>query len=209
MLLKKKESITIVSIAVISFLVGTLFNMSFVVRGKGDGNPWNNVWTAISELQTRMDAIEQKVDQPRIERFVEPSESIVDSETWKVLASFTLTPNDSTNNVVLRVAAYMQYKASEVTPPEIWQFYWRAHVTTQDGSGTFSCTVGGITPIYREEQKAYTWAIAQSESGVKLGHPNQASYTIKFEASADTGRIVYLRNINIIVMLADGMPASN
>lgn len=61
-MLKKKQVATLVGIAVISFLIGTLFNMNFVVRG-GDGSPWDRVWKAISELQDRVSALEEDTSQ--------------------------------------------------------------------------------------------------------------------------------------------------
>jgi len=54
----RKQVITVVSIAVISFLIGTLFNMNLPAIGKDDdnddGSPWDKVWTTISELQSKI-----------------------------------------------------------------------------------------------------------------------------------------------------------
>lgn len=60
-MLKRRQVLAITNIAVISFLVGTLFNMNFVATG-GDSSPWNKVWKAISELQSRVDTLETTVE---------------------------------------------------------------------------------------------------------------------------------------------------
>ena len=54
-MLKKRQVISLVSIAVISFLIGTTFNV--VSMASDGGNPWNRVWEAISELQGNVDSL--------------------------------------------------------------------------------------------------------------------------------------------------------
>jgi len=55
-MLKKKHVLTIMSVAVLSFLIGTMFNLSTVVSG-GSSSPWDRVWASISELQTKVDSL--------------------------------------------------------------------------------------------------------------------------------------------------------
>jgi hypothetical protein len=50
-----------IGIAVISFLVGTLFNMNYMVSG-GDGNPWDKVWQAIYDLQAQVQSLNETIE---------------------------------------------------------------------------------------------------------------------------------------------------
>jgi len=53
--LRKKQVIMIVSIAVISFLIGTTFNSMTMAEDDDRGNP--HVWEAIHELQSKVDGL--------------------------------------------------------------------------------------------------------------------------------------------------------
>jgi len=53
---KKKQMLIVSSIVVTSFLLGSMFNMNSIASG-GSSSPWDKVWTAVSELQTRVDGI--------------------------------------------------------------------------------------------------------------------------------------------------------
>ena len=59
-MLKKKQVLTIVSIAVVSFLFGTMFNFTTTVTGDS-GSPWDRVWTSISELESKMETLEEQL----------------------------------------------------------------------------------------------------------------------------------------------------
>jgi len=72
---RKKQIVTMVSIAIISFLVGTTVNF---VAAAGDGNPFDKIWQAISNLQTRVTALEQGTS----------------TKTWHFVTSFTLSPEE-------------------------------------------------------------------------------------------------------------------
>ena len=59
-MLKKRHIVEIVSVAVIAFLLGTMLNYNLLtMAGKeddnDDGSPWDRVWTAISELESKVD----------------------------------------------------------------------------------------------------------------------------------------------------------
>lgn len=55
--LRKKQVVTLVSIAVVSFLIGTMFNVTVATDG---GNPFNKMWEAISVLQGQVTELEAK-----------------------------------------------------------------------------------------------------------------------------------------------------
>jgi len=65
-MLSRKQVIVIMSMAVVSFLFGTMFNFTTTVTGDS-GSPWDRVWTTISELQSRVEILE---DQSLPEGFV-------------------------------------------------------------------------------------------------------------------------------------------
>ena len=58
----KRQVAMMISIAVVSFLVGALFNINFIAIG-GDSKPWDKVWTAIFNLQDRVSALEEDASQ--------------------------------------------------------------------------------------------------------------------------------------------------
>ncbi len=61
--MRKKQVLAVVSVAVVSFLIGTLFNMNLLAIGKDadDGSPWDTVWTAIAGLRSDMEALGDRV----------------------------------------------------------------------------------------------------------------------------------------------------
>jgi len=60
-LFKKKQFLTVISIAVMSFLIGTTFNiMSFAEDS--DGNPFDEIWEAIYQLQAQVQSLNQTIE---------------------------------------------------------------------------------------------------------------------------------------------------
>lgn len=55
-MIRKKQVLTVVSIAAISFLVGTMFS----VMATDGGNPFSVIWEAISGLESRVEALEEQ-----------------------------------------------------------------------------------------------------------------------------------------------------
>ncbi len=55
---KKKQILTVVSIAIISFLIGTTFN---VMANDFGGNPFDKIWEAIYDLDERLRAVEEEI----------------------------------------------------------------------------------------------------------------------------------------------------
>ena len=49
-----------VGIAIISFVIGSMFN---VMASDGGGNPWDKVWTEISELESKVETLEGQLPQ--------------------------------------------------------------------------------------------------------------------------------------------------
>lgn len=59
-MLKKKQVITLVSIAIISFLVGTTFNV-ITIATDSSRNPWDMVWEAFYDLEAQVQSLNQTV----------------------------------------------------------------------------------------------------------------------------------------------------
>jgi len=58
-MLSRKQVIVIMSIAVVSFLFGTMFNFTTTVTGDS-GSPWDRVWTRMDEIQSRVEILEEQ-----------------------------------------------------------------------------------------------------------------------------------------------------
>ena len=53
----RKRILAVVSITIVSFFIGTMVS----VMAKDGGNPWNRVWQAIHDLQSKVEALEGQV----------------------------------------------------------------------------------------------------------------------------------------------------
>lgn len=144
-MLRKKQVITIVSIAVASFLIGTTFNV--VTMATDGGNPWDKVWTAIlglrakvdslntslADLESRVGIIEEERNHAKTIRFVEPNETILDElGLYYEVAEFTWIPENSTNNVMLSTAFYFETKIPESEPHESFDLPARVSCYTDE-----------------------------------------------------------------------------
>jgi len=76
----RRQFLIITSVAVVSFLIGTMFSVTAM---DGRGNPWDKVWTAISELQARVTSLEQYTNNKR----------------WHFVTSFTLSEEQPTSSL--------------------------------------------------------------------------------------------------------------
>ena len=74
-MLKKRVVIAMISIAVISFLIGTTLNV--VTSASNVGNPFDKIWEAIYDLQDRVTSLEESTNSH--------------DKTWHFVASFTLS----------------------------------------------------------------------------------------------------------------------
>jgi hypothetical protein len=100
-LFKKKQVLSMVSIAVISFLIGTTLN---VMATASNGNPWDNVWEAIFNLQARVTSLEESTN----------------TKTWHLVTNFTLS--------------YFEEPTSDIffIQGETWRIKWEPQVPSSD-----------------------------------------------------------------------------
>jgi len=125
-------------------------------------------------------------------RFVEPNESMENQSIWKDAATFNWTPGNGTNNAILSVMFYVEHKAaSEGFCSADYRFKinnWISEEHHTEPNTTYS-----LSPLC-----GYYY---------KMPKPNQGNYEIKlqFQRSHTSSIGVYIRNINIIIIVADGM----
>lgn len=225
--MRKKQVLTIGSIALVSFLVGTLFNMNLLAIGKdeGDGSPWDNVWTAISELQSGMDnfnasltdlqdrvnAIEEGTSQAKTIRFCDPTEYFWNQYEWTTLASFTWAPENTTENAILSVTYFFEYNASVNISTE--EVYFNIMIDGWNYPEPFAIQYNKI-PV----PHGYVWSpvltlqyLEQTIMGVPYGvKPNAPSHQLEFRICVRNGYMnIWVKNINIIIAVVDGLPAEN
>jgi len=187
----------VVGIAVISCLVGTMFNVMATDTG---GNPWDKVRAIINELQDRVSTIEEEANQVKTIRFYEPSETIVPppSTDFKDGANFVWAPDNSTNNAILSIRCYFRYWSE----PSSGGIRYRILINDE--------TVMSYTWLHSSTYK-WTPIFMDSDSfenpSVHPLYPNQDSYTVKFQAGCETTG--YVRDINVILTVVDGLPAKS
>ena len=58
-MLKKRQAIMMVSIAVVSFVIGTTFNVTVASNG---GNPFDNIWEILRVHQGKLEILEARVE---------------------------------------------------------------------------------------------------------------------------------------------------
>ena len=190
-MLRKKQVVAIVSIALTCFLIGT----SMASDG---GSPWNRVWEAISGLQNRVSVIEEEANQVKTIRFHEPQERMTDQSQYVDVATFVWTPSNNTNNAILRINCYFKYRTEAGN-----KMLFRIAVNDE------SCGIMGWleSPTYKQSV-VYSHSLL-TDIGLRVS-PNQSNYTLKFQlTSFYSGAKVYAKEISIVLEVVDGLPASN
>lgn len=201
-MIKKRQILIVVSVAVASFLFGTMFNFTTTVA-EGSSSPWDRVWTAISELQNKVGSIEENLHQAKTIRFYEPKESYEDQSVWKDAAVFTWTPQNTTSNAILSIAYYLEYKVEGVS--DYIFLDWGLRVGSRVGARWH----GGL------DNREYTWSgvfQAPLEPTDPLWVlPDQPYYTLAFQFRLYPGYqgTIYVKSVNIVIEVADGLQASN
>ncbi len=156
-----------------------------------------NVNDTFTELLSRIDSLNASLHQSssQIIRFHHPDEEVIPYYgTWTV-AAFTWTPKNSSNNVILSAHAWAEIKCPNQNQPV--RLLIRINGTS-DGIGTHQTTgTYEVSEIHCWSPKYYFF-------------PPSESYIIEYEVVGGLETFpIFIRNINIIVHVADGVPASN
>lgn len=131
--------------------------------------------------------------QPQRIRFHASNETVNDNSHKFKAAVFVWTPTNSADNAILSIRCYFQYRCAGKG------FRFRM-VINEEG---YSSYIGGLMSIN------YTWSSVYTDHDFEIKiSPNQSSYAIEFqfapESSLDTA---YVKDINILLEVMDGMPA--
>lgn len=202
-LFKKKQVAMILSFVLISFLVGTS------VASDG-GNPWKKVWEAIYGLQGRVDSIEERLNQQaKTIRFLDSTEIIESGAKWndtvtlKNATTFTWIPNNISNNAILSLCFYMEYKGVPYPESPFMSIYFGIWVVSEQGvlrgeSRSFD--------IHQATDYASTHVLKYRSDLPKEVYPkpNQPFYELILRYWV-IGGTAYMKNFNFIVTVADGI----
>lgn len=99
-MISRRRVSTMVSIAVMSLLIGTMFSVITMARDDR-GNPFRKIWEAIYDLQARVTFLEESVD----------------TKTWHFVTSFTLSSEETVSQLFF-------------VQGEKWRFSWGAEEGT-------------------------------------------------------------------------------
>jgi len=129
-------------------------------------------------------------------RFYEPEETMNNKTAWKDAAIFGWTPRNSTNNAILSIHWYFEFRCTNI----LGGIYGRIILNGEPIQSTVLLSLVNTT---------YHWSPIYSYEG-RLILPNQNSYTLAFQFQCEHQDLaVLVRNINIIIIVNDGLPPNN
>jgi hypothetical protein len=192
----------------------------------GDGNPFDEIWEAIYELQdrvswlegnttsikmdiddlrsrvddleTRVSTIEERLGQMKTIRFVDSNEYILTDGYWRNITKFTWVPRNKTSNAILLISLYAEYFYVSVS--EETQVNWRIQLTTSEFTEMLPDKVDRIPKGGERWSQIFSWHEKGEPSG--LGVPNQSNYTITVQCVLVSGA-ARVRNINVVIITLD------
>jgi len=206
----RKQVLIIVSVALASFLIGTMFSTNYLASGKPP-----SVWDAINQLQSQVNALTTTVNEQQAQiselqskvdflnvsltellaqeiktlRFLNQSQVTgltPDSSNSGVrtISDFTWIPHSSADNAILSCSYYLEYATLDVTYPEQdSNFGWLVEINGQVGGSGYP---QGIRIV---GSKGWTWTqVRQWDFNFMVWSTpeppaliNQAVYSIAFK----------------------------
>jgi len=166
----------------------------------------NSLNTSLVELQTKVVSIEENLDNlaaesPRTIRFLSTAE-LQPAPNFGLRIGFSWYPQNATDNALLSVAFYMEYKG-----PSLSLLSTQIKIYDSSGGSWTSEALG-----FRCSED-YKWTDIQVPLNV-LDYlhaqfpikPNQDEYSFYVQVSGDSTQ--FIRNINVILTVVDGLPAN-
>ena len=172
--------------------------------------------------------VNQNEHEIKIVRFYEPYEKNVTGMGWDIfptpnLTEFVWTPSNPTNNAILEVYVYLEYYHEN--PPQFWwdtlyPFWWKLEFAVSINEFYSPITQSYIekhasNQTMWEQMGSFKWTQACLKVEPFRGLwvvPNQNNYTLTFGVShtdyAGAWVQTYLRNINVIIEVIDGIPVA-
>jgi hypothetical protein len=152
-----------------------------------EGEPINKT-QIILDLQNRIKALEEKRDYVKTIRIYTPNETMNNETVWKDALVFVWNPRNATNNAILEGFYYFRYTSSQY-----FRFQVLINENIMDNTGIYQSEGYEQTGIY----------VLNVHMG---GMANQNSYSIKFQISATSSVSTYVKGINILLEVMDGLP---
>ena len=171
------------------------------VMGKKD-NPWDSIWNAISDIQNRLTNVESTPNYEQYIRILETTEYSVGYHEEKTITSFTVTPSNPSNNIILD---YFFYFETSIDPVDssAWSM---PSIIIYDENGVFTDSIGPIAIGPAHTQTGYFWSeIIYADRLNDLPIPNQSSYTFELTWFGNGGSVKF-RNFNLVIKILDGLP---
>jgi len=182
------------------------------------GTPINKT-ALLLELQSSVDSIEERLSQVKSIRYYEASETFVEGkDNWGDAATFTWTPENPTNNAILSAVLYLEWMGG--VELEQHNCYGRWHVEVLiDGVSVWLAPVAAPQGNQTEYVETPSMTIRMSYDfwGATWGPAvNIESHTITVRVGglyistsctpSDIYINLYVRNINLILTVVDGLP---
>jgi hypothetical protein len=185
----------IVVAILISSLASTVASMMLAVGPKGDKGETGS--TGLQGIQGPLGPKGEDYN-ARIVRFYNPNETMNDSEDYINAASFRWTPKNTTSNAVLAVHCYFKFRSAIVGKPIGWNLLVNGSLAFSGGSVSGG-TVYQQTLLYTSDPQSFTLI------------PNQNVYDIEFAFASpnpSSGEL-YVKEINVLLEVMDGLPPEN
>jgi hypothetical protein len=164
-----------------------------VARAFGASGTSINKTAMLLDIQNRVATLENQSDAVKTIRFYEQNETMNDNTIFKDAATFVWTPHNTTDNAILSIRCYFQYRC------ESQGFQFRVQINNRQG-GTMGLLVSS------EYVWSYVWTENQLMSGHQVNYPNQDNYTLKFSfAVGNPAFPAYVKDINIVLQVIDGL----
>jgi len=163
----------------------------------------NSLNASLSELQSKVNALEEKSNHVKTIRFYEPNETMVnDPYTWNTSAVFTWIPNNPDNNAIVSCILFFEVKYGG---EEGWktQAYYELEINGYSWQWKHNEYPRGyfLSPIHDVPINEFNYL-----NGFTRGfQPNQPSYTIVFRINYGP---IWVRNIHVILTVIDGLSIS-
>jgi len=184
---------------VILFASSTLLS----ITAQGKDNPWDRVWNAITEIQNRLSNIENDQDYVTHTRFYGSDEVTAGNNQEELIATFTVTPDNPSNNAILNYFFYCENRIEPIESNAKAKFA----IIIYDENDELTVSMGWIDfgSFSPGEAPEYFWTRMMVPFEMDdLPIPNQSSYKFKIYLLG-SGGIAYARNLTLIVETQDGL----
>ena len=156
-----------------------------------NGEPINKT-QIILDLQNRVKTLEEQQNYVKTIRLYTPNETLKEQGVYsKIAATFVWAPHNITDNAIMQ--CYCSFK----------------YISLNDAM-TFRIMINGVETVYgttpgtsTEYTQSALWQSYQTDF-----MPNNSTYTIQYELHGTEATAKYVKDINILIEVMDGLPPS-